>query len=213
MVDRGGELVAPGLFLPAVEAYNLSGAVDRWVVSHALQAIHGAQAHAPPDRFWTINLSGQSISDPYFHQFVIDELARHAIDRDTLCFEITETAAIAGMSRALEFMQALRTRGCRLALDDFGTGVSSFAYLKNLPVDYVKIDGEFVRDIVDDEIDMAMVRSINEIARLMGKRTIAEYVENDAILDKLRGIGVDYVQGYGVGRPQPIEGFLGPPPA
>ena len=125
-----------------------------------------------------------------------------------ICFEITETVAISNLSEANLFMRSLKELGCRFALDDFGSGLSSFAYLKNLPVDLLKIDGVFVKDILDDPIDFAMVKSINEIGQVMGKLTVAEYVENQAILDKLREIGVDYAQGYGVGRPQPLEKLL-----
>ena len=204
MVDRDGNDVAPGRFLPAVERFNLSAAVDRWVVSHALKAIREAESSTPSTRFWTINLSGQSLSDRLFQDYLFAQLAKNETPPGKVCFEITETAAIAEMDRAVEFMNALRERGCAIALDDFGSGLSSYAYLKNLPVDIVKIDGQFVRDIAHSEVAEAMVRSINEIAQLMGKRTVAEYVEDNDILQRLMGVGVDYVQGYGIGRPVPM---------
>ncbi|MFK8015851.1 MAG: EAL domain-containing protein [Gammaproteobacteria bacterium] len=208
MVDRDGNDVAPGRFLPAVERFNLSAAVDRWVVKNALAAIRATEEASPDSRFWTINLSGQSLSDRLFQDYLFAELAKNETPPGKVCFEITETAAIAEMDRAIEFMNALRERGCALALDDFGSGLSSYAYLKNLPVDIVKIDGQFVRDIAHSEVAQAMVRSINEIAQLMGKRTVAEYVEDEEILQRLHGVGVDYVQGYGIGRPKPMSEAL-----
>lgn len=208
MVDRDGNDIAPGRFLPAVERFNLSVSVDRWVVKHALAAIRDAEEHEPSDRFWTINLSGQSLSDRLFQDYLFAELTKNKTPAGKVCFEITETAAIAEMDRAIEFMNALRERGCTLALDDFGSGLSSYAYLKNLPVEIVKIDGQFVRDIAHSEIAQAMVRSINEIAQLMGKKTVAEYVEDDQILQRLHSVGVDYVQGYGIGHPAPMVQVL-----
>ena len=138
-------------------------------------------------------------------KFVIRQFEEKNLPPEKICFEITETTAIADLTSATRFIKALSELGCRFALDDFGSGLSSFAYLKNLPVDFLKIDGMFVRDIVDDPIDFAMVKSINEIGHVMGKQTIAEFVEDQAILEKLREIGVDYAQGYGISRPRPIE--------
>jgi diguanylate cyclase (GGDEF)-like protein/PAS domain S-box-containing protein len=209
MVDRDGENVPPGRFLPAVERFNLSTAVDRWVVRHALEAIADADHDSNNERFWTINLSGQSLSDRVFQDFLFAQLNKNRIRAGKVCFEITETAAIAQMDRAIEFMNALREKGCALALDDFGSGLSSYAYLKNLPVDIVKIDGQFVRDIAHSDVAQAMVRSINEIAQLMGKRTVAEYVEDDVILERLKSVGVNYVQGYGIGHPRPMAELIG----
>jgi EAL domain-containing protein (putative c-di-GMP-specific phosphodiesterase class I) len=155
-----------------------------------------------------INLSGHSFSDPQLQTFIVEQLEQFAIPPAKLCFEITETAAIANLTYATRFITLLKTRGCRFALDDFGSGLSSFAYLKNLPVDFLKIDGAFVKDIATDPIDLAMVRSINEIGQLLGKQTIAEYVEDEAILQRLQELGVDYAQGYYIGRPQPLEQLL-----
>ncbi|MGD8931122.1 MAG: EAL domain-containing protein, partial [Chromatiales bacterium] len=156
----------------------------------------------------SLNLSGLSLSNNTFLAFVIDKLEKCHIPPHKVCFEITETVAIANLSRAIGFISGLRTLGCHFALDDFGSGLSSFAYLKNLPVDFLKIDGLFVKDILDDPMDLAMVKSINEIGKVMGKLTIAEFVENTDILEKLREIGVDYAQGYAIGRPRPIDEML-----
>jgi EAL domain-containing protein (putative c-di-GMP-specific phosphodiesterase class I) len=136
---------------------------------------------------------------------VQEQLQQSGVPAEKICFEVTETATIANLSRAIDFIGKLKARGCKFALDDFGSGMSSFAYLKTLPVDYLKIDGVFVKDIVDDEVDLALVRSINDVGKAMGKRTIAEFVENEAILQKLREIGVDYTQGYRIGPPAPIQ--------
>jgi EAL domain-containing protein (putative c-di-GMP-specific phosphodiesterase class I) len=152
----------------------------------------------------SINLSGQSLGDDKFLPFVIDQFHRSGIDASKICFEITETAAIASFSQANRFIKALKDLGCRFALDDFGTGLSSFGYLKHFPVDFLKIDGSFVKEILRDPIDREMVRSINEIGHLTGKLTIAEFAENEEIIKMLRNLGVDYAQGYGVQSPQRI---------
>jgi len=156
----------------------------------------------------SINLSGHSLTNRDFLDFMTRQLEETGIPPAKICFEITETMAIANLARATRFIHALKELGCRFALDDFGSGLSSFAYLKNLPVDFLKIDGMFIRDILDDPIDMAVVSSINDIGHVMGKLTIAEFVEDDAILAKLREMGVDYAQGYGIGRPQPISDLV-----
>lgn len=208
LIEEDGKTSLPGAFMPAAERYNLAVAIDRWVVSHAFQWL---VAHADVfDRLAlvTLNLSGHSIGDRFFHAYVLKQLDDTGISAKKICFEITETAAIANLTDATRFMQTLRTRGCRFSLDDFGSGLSSFGYLKTLPVDFLKIDGLFVKDIVDDPVDLAMVRSINEIAQLLNKETVAECVENDQILNQLRTLGVDYGQGYGCGRPQQLSTFL-----
>ncbi len=204
MQDDQGRLVPPGVFLPAAERYNLIGRVDRWMVGAALDWLSNAEPGKCDMAFCSINLSGQSLAEEGLLEFIIARLHDSGVSPGRICFEITETAAIANLARATRFITALKDIGCRFALDDFGSGLSSFAYLKTLPVDYLKIDGMFVKDIVDDPIDREMVRSINEIGHLMGKRTIAEFVENDEILAVLRDIGVDYAQGYGIGRPRPL---------
>ncbi len=205
MKQSNGEIVLPGAFMAAAERYSLAVKIDRWVIANALRwfAAH-PQVTAQLD-MCAINLSGQSMSDQVFHAYVLKQLDETGVPPEKICFEITETAAVANLGEATRFMEVLKKRGCLFALDDFGSGLSSFGYLKSLPVDFLKIDGQFVKDIMDDPLDMALVRSINEIGHLLGKQTIAEYVESDAILERLREIGVDYAQGYSIGRPEPLE--------
>ncbi|WP_256998772.1 EAL domain-containing protein [Nitrosococcus oceani] len=208
LVENDGKISPPGAFMPAAERYNLAVAIDRWVVTQALRWLAAHPALLDRITLCTINLSGHSIGDRFFHAYVLRQFDDTGLPAKKICFEITETAAVANLADATRFMEALKTRGCCFSLDDFGSGLSSFAYLKALPVNFLKIDGLFVKDIVDDPIDLAMVRSINEIGHLLGKKTIAEYIENDAILDKLRGLGIDYGQGYGLGQPQPLSALL-----
>ena len=208
MEDEKGELVMPGAFLPAAERYNLSDKLDRWVITQIFRWFQRHPEHRDHLSLCSINLSGLSLNNKAFLKFIIAELDAARINPQKICFEITETVAIANLSSAIGFISSLRELGCHFALDDFGSGLSSFAYLKNLPVDFLKIDGLFVKDILDDPMDRAMVKSINEIGHVLGKKTIAEFVENSAILENLREIGVDYAQGYGVGRPRPIDEIL-----
>ena len=208
MEDEMGKLVMPGAFLPAAERYNLSDRLDRWVISRIFDWFQQHPEQLEQLNLCSINLSGLSLSNKTFLPFVIEQMEQFRMTPRKICFEITETVAIANLSSAIGFISSLRELGCHFALDDFGSGLSSFAYLKNLPVDFLKIDGLFVKDILDDPMDLAMVKSINEIGHVMGKQTIAEFVENASILDKLKEIGVDYAQGYGVGRPIPIEETL-----
>lgn len=204
MEDETGRSVPPGTFLPAAERYNLATKLDRWVIGSALQWLHCHPQHLQRLSLCFINLSGKSLGDHGLLKFVRRQFDETNVPSHKICFEVTETAAIANLSRATYFIRELKQRGCRFALDDFGSGLSSFAYLKNLPVDFLKIDGLFVKDIVDDLIDLAMVRSINDIGHVMGKQTIAEFVENEDILAVLRRIGVDYAQGYGIARPRAL---------
>ena len=208
MKDETGSIVPPGAFIPAAERYHLMALLDRWVVNSTFEWLSGNAHIAERLGKCSINLSGQSISDTRFLEFLLQSLDKYTVSAEKICFEITETAAITNLSMATQFISQLKEIGCSFALDDFGSGVSSFAYLKNLPVDYLKIDGSFVKDIVDDPIDEAMVRSINEIGHVMGEETIAEFVENDRILAKLREISVDYVQGFGIDQPKPLEEFM-----
>ncbi len=210
MEDDGGNMILPGVFLPATERYNLSGRLDRWVISTAFRWFADHPANLERLFLCAINLSGLSLGDEKFLAFVKAQFKKWRVPPEKICFEITETVAITNLTDATVFIQSLKELGCRFALDDFGSGLSSFAYLKNLPVDFLKIDGIFVKDILDDPMDLAMVRSINEIGQVMGKQTIAEFVENEAILEKLREIGVDYAQGYGISRPEPLEKLLAP---
>ncbi|MFC6671446.1 EAL domain-containing protein [Marinobacterium aestuariivivens] len=200
-----GKLVPPGAFLPPAERFGLSPKLDRWVIEEACRHLAGNPDSAAR---LSINLSGLSIADDELLPFVRLTLERYAVPASRLCFEITETAAITNLDNATRFIRDMKAVGCCFALDDFGSGLSSFGYLKNLPVDVLKIDGIFVRDIVSDELDRAMVRSINDIGQLLGKKTIAEFVENDEIAAILRNLGVDYGQGYGIARPRPIEEVL-----
>ncbi|MBC8328829.1 MAG: EAL domain-containing protein [Planctomycetes bacterium] len=205
MVGEEGQILPPGVFLQSAERYNLAGRIDRWVVASTLNWLKRNPEELARLALCSINLSGQSLGDTELLEFVESQFDDGLIPPDRICFEITETAAVANMKAAIEFIQRLKRRGCLFALDDFGSGLSSFAYLRNLPVDLLKIDGMFVRDIATDPTAFAMVKSIHEVGRVMGKRTIAEFVENDRILEKLAHIGVDYAQGYGISPPRPIE--------
>jgi EAL domain-containing protein (putative c-di-GMP-specific phosphodiesterase class I) len=194
-------------FIPAAERYNLMPAIDRWVIRTAFSTLAAMQAAGRQDVPDTcaINLSGSSIGDERFLEFVREQFAQYPIPHNAVCFEITETAVIGSMDKAVRFIEELRAFGCSFALDDFGAGMSSFAYLKRLPVDLVKIDGAFVKEMANDATDRAMVEAINHIGQMMGKRTIAEFVENDRTLALLRDIGVDFAQGYGIAKPVPFQ--------
>lgn len=205
MLDEMGDVMPPADFILAAETYQRMTAIDRWVIERVFQWM--ADHRQTLDHFggFAINVSGHSVNDETFPDFVLDQFTRSQAPTSKVCFEITETAAIANLDNAREFMNRMKIIGCRFSLDDFGTGLSSYSYLRNLPVDYVKIDGVFVKDIVDSPGDYAVVRSINEIGHYMGKQTIAEYVESDGVLERLREIGVDYVQGYHIDKPCPLE--------
>lgn len=204
-IDDQGEPLGPDKFLPHAERGRLMPAVDRWVIRHALEMLADYCSLLKRNKtFFAINLSAQSISDNSFLDFVIGELARTSVPMSALCFEVTESAAILNMDRAKKFMAVLRGKGCRFSLDDFGSGLSSFSYLKTLPIDFLKIDGQFVREIAEDPVSNAMVAAINQMSHAMGLKTIAEYVENRAIETQLAGLGVDYGQGFGIQRPQPL---------
>lgn len=202
MLDEEGQLVTPGVFIPAAERYNLMTTLDRWVLNNALNWL---AVHKTTPMVCAINLSGHSIGDERFLDFVVDRIKETHVPPCNICFEITETAAIANLTRAIHFIRELKLLGCRFSLDDFGSGLSSFAYLKNLPVDYLKIDGGFVKDMDRNDTNFAMVEAINNIGHTMKIRTIAEFVENQAVLDKLVSIGVDYAQGYCIAQPAPLS--------
>jgi diguanylate cyclase (GGDEF)-like protein/PAS domain S-box-containing protein len=204
MRDEQGKIVAPSDFITAAERYGITPQIDRWVIENAFRWLVSEADEREKLALCSINLSGQSLGDDTFLPFVIEQFHRSGLDAGKICFEITETAAIASFSQANRFIQALKELGCRFALDDFGSGLSSFGYLKNFPVDFLKIDGSFVKEILHDPIDREMVRSINEIGHLTGKQTIAEFAENPEIIDMLRTLGVDYAQGYGVSQPQRV---------
>ena len=208
MIDEEGQIISPGAFLPAAERYNLMLKIDTWVIERAFTLLVDNPKFVEKTGFVSINLSGQSIADNNLLDFITGRLSASGIDGKKICFEITETIAISNLRLATLFISTLKGLGCRFALDDFGSGLSSFGYLKNLAVDYLKIDGMFVKDIIDDPIDRAMVKSINEIGQIMGMQTIAEFVENDEIKGMLREIGVNYAQGYGIGKPVDFEDLL-----
>jgi len=204
MVDEEGYLITPGTFIPAAERYRLMYAIDRWVIKEALNQYAAHQALLDNSVF-TINLSGFSLTQDGLLDYIHEQFAATGVSPRKFCFEVTETAAISNLSRAHDLILELKSLGCAFALDDFGSGLSSFTYLKNLPVDYLKIDGSFIRDILDDPIDESMVTAINKIGHDLGLKTIAEFVESQAILARLKEIGVDYAQGYAVERPVPLE--------
>jgi diguanylate cyclase (GGDEF)-like protein/PAS domain S-box-containing protein len=203
MQDEDGKLYLPGSFLPVAERYRLMPLIDRWVVSEALSTI--AKKGTDFTYVCAINLSGQSLSDDEFLEYVINQIKKHHINPNRICFEITETAVITNLDKARQFMHALRGIGCKFSLDDFGSGLSSFAYLKNLEVDFLKIDGMFVKNMANNKIDRAMVESINNVGHVMGIQTIAEFVENDDTIQMLNEIGVNYAQGYGIAMPKLFE--------
>jgi EAL domain-containing protein (putative c-di-GMP-specific phosphodiesterase class I) len=204
MRDENGKIISPDNFITAAERYNIMPAIDRWVIENAFRWLVSEADERERLSMCAINLSGQSLGDDKFLPFVIEQFQKSGIEASKICFEITETAAVASFSQANRFIQALKELGCKFSLDDFGTGLSSFGYLKHFPVDYLKIDGSFVREMLHDPIDREMVRSINEIGHLTGKQTIAEFAENEEIIQMLKSIGVDFAQGYGVAQPQRV---------
>lgn len=211
MRDHQGNPVPAEEFIPAAERYILMPAVDRWIISHLLGR-HGAQLRAwherYPDRFlFAVNLSGTTLADASFLPFLQRQFAEHEVPYASICFEVTETAAIADLARARSFMQSLRELGSVFALDDFGAGFTSYAYLKALPIRYLKIDGSFVRKLETEPVDRALVESINHIGHVLGLETIAEWAETTQVIETLRAIGVDYAQGYGVGLPIALDEF------
>lgn len=211
-LEDNGKLTPPNAFIPAAERFGIMPAIDRWVVRNALDVI--SRSADPSRGTYAINLSGLTFKDDTFLSFLCGELKRTGVPAHVLCFEVTETAAIENLDQAIAFMKAACAMGCRFALDDFGAGMSSLTYLKRLPIDFVKIDGSFVRDMLTDRMDRTTVEMINQISHLSGRRTIAEYVENAETLAALREIGVDYVQGYAINRPAPfLPGTTGQGPS
>ncbi len=209
MTGRDGALVPPAAFLDAAEQFGLVREVDRWVVRRAIRLI-AEQRQAGRDLCLEVNLSGKAFSDPELLQLVRQELSATGVDPALLIFEITETAAVANLEQARGFIAALRSLGCRFGLDDFGVGFSSFNYLKQLPVDYLKIDGSFVRNLTHSETDQHLVKAIVQVAKGLGKETVAEFVGDEETLRLVKEFGVDYAQGYHVGLPRPAEEVLAP---
>ena len=205
MRDEEGKLVAPTAFIPAAERYNLMPALDRWVIGYTLETLAFRGAPGTTPYTLAINVSGTTLNDARFLDFVLDELTAASVAPGAICFEITETAAIANLDRVISFMRALKARGCRFSLDDFGTGLSSLTYLKNLPVDYVKIDGQFVRNVLRDGADECVVESIARMARAFRIHAIAERVESRDVMTRLGELGVSFAQGYFVAVPQPVS--------
>jgi len=202
--NADGEYISPGIFMPASERYNIAHLLDKQVVNQTLTWFEQHPDVLEQLALCSINLSGHSMGNKEFIAFLLEKLAHSSVPCGKICLEITETAAMSNMNQAIEFFSQLKALGCYIALDDFGSGLSSFGYLKQLPVDIVKIDGIFVRDIDTNEMDHLMVRSINDLAKQMGKRTVAEFVENSQIIEQLMELGVDYAQGYVIGKPKPL---------
>lgn len=207
MRDEHGEIVSPNQFIPAAERYNLMPTLDRWVVRESLSKLADRSTDGEARYTIAVNLSGTSLSEDRFLEFVIEELKKHDLPTGAVCFEITETAAISNLSRVVHFMQALKELGCLFSLDDFGSGLSSFTYLKNLPVDYIKIDGHFISNVAEDRVDESMVKAISEVGHSMGIETIAERVETKQVLEKLGALGIEYAQGYYIARPASVQSF------
>jgi diguanylate cyclase (GGDEF)-like protein len=207
MKDEDGTIILPDSFIPAAERYNKMHSIDRWVIRNTFSAIVDGCFAASKEgkRVIAINLSGASLGDESMLDYIRATSKEFGISLNEICFEITETVAISNLTKAMHFINELRTLGCRFSLDDFGSGLSSFGYLKNLPVDYIKIDGSFVKDMATDPIDRAMVEAINQIGHVMRIQTIAEWVENEETLTLLRQIGVNFAQGYHIGKPAPLN--------
>ena len=209
MTDKDGSIIPPGRFLPPAEQFNLMPIIDRWVIKRTFATLSSAGvAQASDEGIVSINLSGQSLADHDLTSYIIDNIEKYRIAPDCICFEITETTAIHDTKSAQDIFSQLKSIGCKLSLDDFGTGLSSFSYLKNMPVDYLKIDGSFVRNILTDNVSHAMVASINQVGHVMELKTIAEFVENDELATRLKHIGVDYLQGYGIAKPVSMIDYL-----
>jgi diguanylate cyclase (GGDEF)-like protein/PAS domain S-box-containing protein len=210
-----GDLILPGAFIPAAERYDMMTAIDRWVIRAVCRHVQSVRESLSKEQAWiedrqpapaqySINLSGTSLGDEGLHDYIVEQFVQHDIAPEQICFEITETAVIANLLKAQDFMVGLKTLGCRFSLDDFGSGLSSFAYLKALPVDFLKIDGVFIRDIANNAINRAMVKAINEVGHVMGINVVAEYVEDEPTLQVVRELGLDYAQGYAVGTLRPL---------
>ena len=205
--DESGALVTPAEFIPAAERYNVMPSIDRWVLRQALDRVVHSHASGVKPYTIAVNLSGTSFNDEHFLEYLISELSGRSIATGAICFEITETAAIANLGNVVYFMRELKARGCHFALDDFGSGLSSFMYLKTLPVDYLKIDGQFIENVAHDPVDRSMVEAISQVGRAMGIHTIAERVESAEVLGELARLGISFAQGYHIAEPRTIVEF------
>jgi EAL domain-containing protein (putative c-di-GMP-specific phosphodiesterase class I) len=201
---RAGELISPAAFMPAARRLSLLQEIDRWVIRAVLEHAGAARRHDAPAIHYAINLSGPTIGDKGLLLFILEQFAATGADPKTICFEFTETVAVRHLRRAQHLISVLKDRGCTFSLDDFGKGLSSLTHLKHLAVDFLKIDGSFVKGLASDKVDYAIVEAIQRMAQAMGLKTIAEYAESDGIIDKLRQIGVDYAQGYRIHKPEPL---------
>ena len=201
--ESNGEVLSPFHFIPTAERFNLMPKIDRWVIKTTLKRMVEEFVKYPDSKLvCSINLSGQSFSEEGFISYIKEQINKFAIPANRVCLEMTETAAVSNLTQAVKFMEELKAFGCHFSLDDFGSGMSSFTYLKNLPVDYLKIDGYFVKTLIENKIDKAMVNAIHQIGNVMGLKTIAEFVENDEIMNELKKMGIDYGQGYGIHKPE-----------
>jgi len=207
LLDTVGREIMPDDFIPAAERFGVMADVDRWVIENAFSWLAQREPSAIPIHL-CINLSGTSLGEAGLPDFIEERWRYHNLDVRKICFEITETAAVTNLHEAVALMERLRSQGIQFSLDDFGSGLSSFNYLKTLPVDYLKIDGSIVRNVVDDPIHRAMVEAINHVGHVMGKQTIAEFVENESIRAELVKLGVDYVQGFGIGKPVQLSTLI-----
>ncbi|MCU7921243.1 MAG: EAL domain-containing protein [Candidatus Thiodiazotropha sp. (ex Dulcina madagascariensis)] len=200
-----GEIITPGAFIPAAERYDLMQRLDRWVVNAIFTHLGKRHDQSREGQLHFINLSGTSLSDPGFFSYIQERITRLKVPPQSICFEVTETAAISNLNTTVSFIEEIREMGCSFALDDFGTGLSSFSYLKSLPVDFLKVDGSFVQQVEEDEMSRAIVDAINTIGHVAGLKTIAEFVERDETRKVLQAMGVDFAQGYGIHRPEPLD--------
>ncbi len=206
--DENGKIVPPMAFIPAAERYGMMQRIDRWVIENVFKEYIRLKEHTDKAYRFSINLSGISLNDKGLGSFIEGLFERYNIAHKSICFEVTETAAVANLSVALKFIKRMRSLGCKFSLDDFGSGLSSFSYLQNIPVDYLKIDGALVNDIDTNKINRAMVKSINEVSHIMGMKTICEFVENKEVEERLKELNVDYAQGYYYAKPVPIQTLL-----
>ena len=213
LIDEDGRIVMPGSFIPAAERYNMMPAIDRWVIETAFARYHELSAELGSPLTCALNLSGTSLNSEGLLDHILEHAKRNKLPQGAICFEITETAAINNLRQATLFMKRVKEFGFQFALDDFGTGTSSFGYLKSLPIDFLKIDGSFIRSIADDPLDRTMAETINRVGHIMGLKTVGEFAESDSAVRELKSLGVDFAQGYGVQapRPLPLPGFAGAP--